>query len=367
MMISKDFTGGNISVVKTEGDVVYLENEIRDSATDWFYWAFAVEGAAGKTLTFRFGANRLGYFGPAVSRDLKNWRWLNEFPQDKFAYEFGKNEFTYSFSENEDKVWFAHDMLYHPDRFFGFAKEKGLEIKELCKSAKGRSIPFVTFGTGKKTVVLTSRHHACEATGDYVLEGVLDELLKNPLKDAKVFCVPFVDYDGVIDGDQGKERRPHDHNRDYEKDVPSIYSSTAAIRKYADENGCAYAFDFHSPWHLGGANDVEFIVVNSFEKADRFKAFGKIFEEEISDDSFGYFTKNDYPYMSGWNVKSANFAQYMSAKKENEIAFSLETPYFGTEDNVVSQEKLVRLGRCFARAFKRYTEKSEGKIPLNKE
>ena len=79
-------------------------------------------------------------------------------------------------------------------------------------------------------MILTSRHHACESTGSYVLEGVLDGLLQHPMENLQVICVPFVDYDGVVDGDQGKYRLPRDHECDYGRDVPPIYPETAAIR-----------------------------------------------------------------------------------------------------------------------------------------
>lgn len=67
---------------------------------------------------------------------------------------------------------------------------------------------------------MTARHHACESTGNYVLEGVLEELIKSLPNNLSVMCVPFVDYDGVVNGDQGKNRFQHDHNRDYDKNVP---------------------------------------------------------------------------------------------------------------------------------------------------
>ena len=67
-------------------------------------------------------------------------------------------------------------------------------------------MPYVTFGEGERTLLLTARHHACESTGSYVLEGVLDTLLREPIPNTRVICVPFVDYDGVIDGDQGPEK-----------------------------------------------------------------------------------------------------------------------------------------------------------------
>ena len=57
----------------------------------------------------------------------------------------------------------------------------------------------------------------------------------------------------------------------------------------------------------------------------------------------------------------------MIEKEENEVAFTLETAYFGTPDNIFSQEKAVELGRCFARALARYINEKEGKIPLKSE
>lgn len=93
-------------------------------------------------------------------------------------------------------------MLYTPQMFFDFAAENGIEVKTLCKSRKGRDIPCLEYGSGERHIVLTSRHHACEATGSYVLEGLLCDLHNNPIENTTVFCVPMIDYDGVCDGDQ---------------------------------------------------------------------------------------------------------------------------------------------------------------------
>ena len=87
-------------------------------------------------------------------------------------------------------------------------------------SEKGREQQAYLFGNlnAKKTILLTARHHACESVANYVLEGLLDGLLREKYsvtEDCKVLVVPFMDIDGVEDGDQGKSRFPHDHNRDY--------------------------------------------------------------------------------------------------------------------------------------------------------
>lgn len=188
------------------------------------------------------------------------------------------------------------------------------------------------------------------------MEGVLEELITNPIPNTKVFCIPFVDFEGVIRGDQGKNRAPHDHNRDYSYDEESVYPECNAIKEYAKVNGCHYGLDFHSPWHKGNENDTVFIVQKGIEKLDRLNKFGELFEVSITEDSLKYEHKNDYPPETGWNKGGAQFTNYMIKRAENNIAFSLETAYFGTPDNKVSADKLLELGHCFARALKKYIE-----------
>ena len=343
--IHKDFTGGNIRVVAEKNNEIFLENELRDTQGDWFYWAFCVEGAQDRELTFHFQDTRLGYWGPAVSRDGENWTWLGE---------SGKNSFTYRFTPDESKVFFAHHALYPMARFDRLTEKYGIETKELCKSKKGKSVPYVEFGEGTQTVILTARHHACESTGSWVLEGVLEELLEHPMPDTKVLCVPFVDLDGVFDGDQGKSRVPHDHNRDYIY-IP-VYPETAAIMEYARKNGCVYAFDFHSPWHWGGKNDKIFIVRKCGDREEKYDRFSELLAQECDKNSMRYEVGLDQPFGQDWNKGGPTFATEMLKHPECSLAFTLESAYFGTADNVVTPEKLISLGRAFARAVKRFDD-----------
>ena len=64
MHIHANFEAGNINVLRIEDDTIFLQNEIRDSKGDWFYWAFCVEGAQGKTLRFTFDKKWIGYTVP---------------------------------------------------------------------------------------------------------------------------------------------------------------------------------------------------------------------------------------------------------------------------------------------------------------
>lgn len=348
MKIHSNFTGGNITIKEQNEKDIYLANELRDTAGDWFYWAFCVEDAENKEITFHFDENRLGYWGPAISCNLRDWHWLGK---------CDKNSFTYCFAENENKVYFAHHMLYHPERFLSFAESKGFEVAELCKSRNGHGVPCLKIGDGDTSVILTARHHACESTGNYVMEGVLEEFSKALPANIRILCVPFVDFDGVINGDQGKSRQPHDHNRDY-IDKP-IYPEVSAIKSYADIYGCNYGFDFHSPWHKGGENDNIFIVRNNVEKNAEFEHFAVILENEISEISMDYKKFNDHPPLTGWNQPSLSFACVMNERPECKFAFTLESTYFGTVENKVSAERLIELGKCFTKAVVRYIKENK--------
>ena len=348
MEIHQNFVGGNVRAEKLDDNTFFIDNELRDTVQEWFYWAFCVEGAQGKTLKFVFPKDRLGYYGAAVSYDLENWSWSGNTD--------GESYFTYVFGENENKVYFAHSMLYHPNRFLSFAKKLGLTVSELCKSKKGESVPYVTFGTGERTILFTARHHACESTGNYVLEGAIEELYKNPIENTRVCCVPFTDYDGVMAGDQGKGRAPYDHNRDYDEEAEPIYPETAAIRRIV-KDGLLYGIDFHSPWHKWGANDKIYIVEKRKEKSEEYRRFGLCLEDCVNENSMQYNVCDNYPPDVDWNLSTTKcLGCYMNDVGNARLAFSLETTYFGTPDNIFTGNKGIELGRCVVRALKKYNE-----------
>lgn len=352
MTIAKDFSGANIEVAAIYGDKVYIRPELRDTYSNWFYWAFCVKNAANKTIVFDFSSNSyIGYFGAAVSHDLKSWKWSGGVSNNRESFE-------YTFANDENCVYFAHHMLYGMERFNEFAMNKGIAINKLCVDNKGTDVPYITIGNGLNIIMLTARHHCCESTGNYVLEGVIDELCDNLPYGYKVIAIPFVDADGVVNGDQGKNRIPHDHNRDYNREDKSIYNAVREIKNLAQINKIVYAFDFHSPWHIGGRNDKIFIVQKDKANIPIYEKFGKLFENENNNNSMQYKQSDDIAPGVEWN-KTENgmdntFSSYFSRLDSNKLAFTLENTYFGSPEDAVSQDKLIETGRCFARALIKY-------------
>ncbi|MBE6656823.1 MAG: hypothetical protein E7604_00090 [Ruminococcaceae bacterium] len=336
MNIHQNFTGGNITVTKIDNDTVFLERQIRDTDGDWFYWAFCAEGFAGHTVTFVFPSEyRVGRYGAAVSHDLKAWHWSESGSGDRF---------TYTFASDETCVYFAHDMLYHPDRFYAFCADRGLEPEPFCKSEKGRDLPCVRFGSGDQWILLTARHHACESTGGYVLEGVIDTMLSELPAEYSVLAVPFVDLDGVLDGDQGKNRRSHDHNQDYD-DTP-VYEVTAALKAFSREHALSCTFDFHSPWHIGPQNDHIFFSHSTEAMKPHADRFGERLAADTAHLPLRYTGNWDVGPNEQWNNEnSINSKNYYSRLPGVRLTVTIETPYFGVDDGKISQDAMLIFGR----------------------
>ena len=96
--VDADFPGGNIIVDKIDGDTVSVQQDLRDTAGEWFYWQFRVRGAQGRAVTFQFSKQVLGVLGPAFSLDQgESWNWLGK-------ESVKGNAFKYSFPADAQDV-----------------------------------------------------------------------------------------------------------------------------------------------------------------------------------------------------------------------------------------------------------------------
>ena len=367
---------GNIVVEAVEGDAVRLTRELRDTATDWFYWAFRVKGAKGRTLTFRFDENvcwggPVGVRGPAVTTDGgRTW----SYPCDGKST---KSSFAYAF-ETDDEVRFYETWQYLPPDWEAFlaahAADRGrkFETGVLCRSRKGRDVPKARFGClsgrPKYRVFMSSRHHCSEATATPVLEGVAsafladDELGRWLRENVELMVVPFVDYDGVTDGDQGKNRAPHDHNRDY---MEFLYPETRAIAEWIGSHagGRLDVFiDVHCPWIRGKCNEWLYTpwkdpkILPSAEDEAR---YSKLLED-LQCGTMRYRASDDLPFGKDWNT-GGNYAQGWSAViwacrrvKGLRIARSYEVPFANANGAIVTPETCRELGRDTAKVFRAF-------------
>ncbi|UCG46253.1 MAG: hypothetical protein JSU94_12185 [Phycisphaerales bacterium] len=379
--IDANFPGGNIILERIEGDTVYLRQDLRDTQGWWFYWSFRVTNAAGRKLTFNFThGNPIGVLGPAVSTDGgRQWAWLG-------AAAATDQSFTYAFDRDSGEVRFCFAIPYQQADLKNFlarhADNPSLKSGQLCKSRKGRPVELLRAGRldgdPPYRVLLTARHHACESMADYALEGILHAALADDeggrwfRRNVELMAVPFMDKDGVEDGDQGKNRRPHDHNRDYLG--KSIYPSVAALRELVPnwaDGRLKIALDLHCPYIRGSYNEVIYIVGSENERIWREQLeFGRILED-IQTGPLTYKNDDILPFGKGWNTGAAYGARKSCSRWAGELdgiwlSAGLEIPYANAGGQPVTAESARSFGRDLAYAIRRYIEQTDRRHDANR-
>ncbi|KAA0989185.1 M14 family zinc carboxypeptidase [Dyadobacter aurulentus] len=373
LQITADFPGGNIIVDSIQGSTVYLRPDLRDTDHDWFYWYYAVKSNRSDSIRFVFNKKDcLTIKGPAVSRDGgKSWNWL-------FEGTVSDNEFTAYIKAGED-VRFSMGMPYTQANFDAFMQpyrsHASVKIDTLCITPKGRATERLVIHPSRKKsirrkILITARHHACEMMANYVMEGMVaavlsdDPAMKALRESTEFWIIPFMDKDGVEDGDQGKYRAPRDHNRDY--DGKSIYCSTAALREQVPawgQNQLEVMMDLHCPWIKGPLNEVIYLVGSAkpaIEKQQR------LFMDQVAAQNRGSLkfdmAQGIVAYGTAWNT-SANTTQGMSSSQWGEsipgirLASSFEFPYSVHNREPMTAEKLRLFGRDMAFALTEYLKR----------
>lgn len=361
------FSGGNI-LVESAGEVCRLHPDLRDTCTPWFYWCFRVKGAAGETLKFAFDPENIGVRGPAVSLDEgRTWSWTG-------AGSVKAGAFSFVVPEGISDVRFSMGMPYARANWDGFLAAHRdasfFSLQTLAKTGKGREVPLVLAGNPKApfAVAITGRHHACEMMASYALEGAVEEIIGGGAtwlrENVSFWIVPFVDLDGVESGDQGKNRAPHDHNRDYQ-DAP-IYPETRAIKEglpaWLDGRPFA-AFDFHCPALSGPVHESIFFI----EPEDRIQA-GRLDQFcaclQSRQGASGLFQPpHKLAFGAGFNTADRRrFTDWSGSLPNAFMSTGLEVAYANASGSEVNARSSRQLGRDFAGALQdwlKYTFKNK--------
>ncbi len=361
------FPGGNIAVESVEGNAIRVKPDLRDTEGVWFYWCFRMQAAADSVYRFVFDRRVIGVRGPGVSLDGgMTWRWLGADAVDG-------NTFAYTFPGENRDVRFSFGMPYQQsdlERFMaGLRNDERVAAETLCSSRKGRAVERVRFGRldggAAFRALLTCRHHACEMMANYALEGIMIETLSDSedgrwlQRHVEFAAVPFVDKDGVEDGDQGKNRRPHDHGQDYGLDT--VYPEPAALRVWTEgwlDGRPAVALDLHCPGPRGNFHESVLFPcrVRSPENWARMAPFFAALEKGQSgvlayrrSDGEDFFTWDGKPYRPPERLRG--FSPWAETLPGMRFAAPLEIPYANANGREVNQETARAFGRDLARAL----------------
>ncbi|GAA3402645.1 M14 family zinc carboxypeptidase [Paenibacillus hodogayensis] len=357
------YAGGNIRIVSAEEGLIRLEQDIRDTTEWWFYWNFraTVVSRSEQETVFEFvNGEVVGPWGPAVSDDGISWSWLGS---DSLL---SRTTFRFRFTETMKQVYFAFSLPYqehHFERFYsGIAADPRVRRDVLTQSEQLRSVPLLRVGSpsASQHILVTCRHHACESTPSYLMEGLLNYYLAQPesqvLNEYLFHYIPFVDIDGVENGDQGKSRSPHDHNRDY-TEAP-VYRSTTAIIEYARQLRPTAGIDLHGPYKWGGRNDVPFLVKQDPPVQGEIERLSlhleRITAARSTPDAIRHRSADDIDMGVEWNQPHGKNASAAFRRAGARLAFTLEFPYFGKGEIAITIENSRQFGEDTAKALEAY-------------
>lgn len=359
MKFSKDYPGGNILVkgFETGEDCteIFLEQEIRDSDRWWFYWNFRVDDAPAGKVRFSFSGKPLVCpWGAAVSTDGISWHY------DTAGYEDGLH-FSYIFDGSGKSVYFAFTLPYQVSHFEEYYKtiqeDPRVARSTLCQSEQGREVPLLVFGEGDRDVVFSARSHCCESTASYVLEGVINALLGEYsylLKQFRFHVIPFIDIDGAENGDQGKGRKPHDHNRDFTENA--IYLPVKAIVEYGLKLNNYCMIDFHSPWKWGDLDSRPHIHMTGAkddpeELEEPFAQTLKEVTQSLSGVHIVFHGYTTHPSPDQKSTEAGCSDVFFKNQGGAKVAFCIETPYSGDLEVPYTPKLLRDWGENIIRAW----------------
>lgn len=320
LTVDADFPGGNIVVDGIESDRIWLHQDIRDTTEWWFYWHF---------------------------------------------------RFTIPYQASDLHTFLARHAD-HPD----------LRTDILCRTGEEREVEVLTLGAPagpQHWVLLTARHHACESLASYSLEGLMEVVLADSkagrwLREHVTWMVvPFADRDGVEDGDQGKSRAPHDHNRDYgtyvDPAAPSLYAVPAALRKQVPSWSAGtlrIALDFHCPWIRGEHNEaIYFVGSPNKDHWARVTAFASVLER-VQAGPLPYHREDNLPFGEAWNTvdnvaEGRPFSRWAAQLSGVKVASTIEIPYANVGSVTVTADRARAFGADVAQAIWQYLKDLDSK------
>ena len=183
-------------------------------------------------------------------------------------------------------------------------------------------------------------------------------------ENVELMVIPFMDKDGVEDGDQGKNRQPHDHNRDYLDE--SIYASVAALRKRVPEWSAGrlrIALDMHCPT-LGGGGNEQLVFVGQPDPGQwaQLQEFSRLLER-YQQGPLMHQGKHNLPWGQGWNnlKEPKTFSSWASQLPGVRFAATIEIPYANAGGQAVTADSARALGHDLALSMQHFLQQDEHK------
>lgn len=278
--VTTDFVngGGTPQIISLDPVTIRFQPHNQNNG-DWsqVWWHFRVDGfEPGEEIVLELdrGNPRSAGVSPQACFSYDQQVWGKTDTGKPITIE-GREAFLYKHRVRGKTVWFAYDIPYVPDDIEALLaparRDPGVKVFELCKTARGRSVPAMVFGedhnnTKKAGIWLQARAHAFESGASWVLHELAlwllsDDAAARALRaNATLYVVPLVDVDSVVEGRTGKNQPPYDHNRGWHENPnqwPETTVTQSMINELKRKNRFDMFIDFHGP---GGWTHPYFIV-----------------------------------------------------------------------------------------------------------
>jgi len=166
------------------------------------------------------------------------------------------------------------------------------EAEPIGLSGKGRPLTRLRAIAAVKGeppgVYVLARQHAGETPGSWVLDGLLRAVASkrrggNPLRRVEWWAVPFVDLDGVVEGNYGKDALPIDFNRAWNPMPlrPEVLAIQRDMRRFVGRVGPRLVIDLHAP---GGGEKQFYMFLCRDERPARQRAMGESLAECLANE-----------------------------------------------------------------------------------
>jgi cytosolic carboxypeptidase protein 6 len=261
-------------------------------------------------LVFEYGGSQHRYL-PKLSKDGQTWTSADSSNLGKF-----KNNEMLTLKISSDTTWVSAQELFTEQELNNWLKELSLKnqmisIGNAGKSKLNRDLKYFEIGEkskkNKDLIVLFSRQHPPEVTGQFALTAFVNGILKTSkiqkdfFSKYNVLVFPMLNPDGVALGHWRHNVGGIDLNRDWaEYNQPETKSVSDFVKKYAEanKNRVVLGLDFHSTY-----NDVYY--TNLSDSISVLPNFTSAWLKSIKDGLPGYTpkispSKIGQPVSKGW-------------------------------------------------------------------
>ncbi len=309
--------------------------------------------------------NAIDQLRPVLKIDGGPWRRVQAVTLDETAD--GRRRLRFQHHGDTDSVAAAFCFPYAPGDLNATLEQTGQAWERCTIGVTHQSRPLHRLRLGgdrggtRPGLYLMARQHAGETPGSLVLDGILrflatdDEDAPEIREALDVWVCPFVDLDGVVNGDYGKDALPWDYNRAWER-LPmraSVHAIQRDLLRFKERTGPRLALDLHAPGHSTPGVYVQ-LPRSERPEAQRTAAleFATALGERFPELPASKIA-HETTYASRWN-KLSTVGTWCWDYLDETPCSAVETSYQRLTDDLLTLEDYQMIGRRVLRAAHRW-------------